>query len=597
MPERAHHSLSTHRRHGLRMKGEKPRHLKETLVRLWGMTSGNRRALATVIVFSCVAAAGTTFSPLLIGRAVSAVDAARPVAGILALLTALYLGVAGVTFFQHYLMATASSRVINHIRTVLFTRMKNLPLAFFARRTHGELMSRLTNDVDNVSVTISSSLTMLCTQVLSLAGIFCLMLFMSPLLTCIAMCGAGAVFALVKIITARTHELFARQQKILGRLNGQVEESVSAPDVVKAFCLEDGMIAQFERENDELCDVATRAQIWSGYLMPLANVINNVSYLSLAAVSGVLALKGILPLGTVTAFLLFIRNFTRPFVNIAGIYNEFQTAVAGLERIFDLMDEPPEQPDSPGALLLENPHGEIEFKNVTFGYDPATPVLKNISLRVPAGTRLALVGPTGAGKTTLVSLLTRFYDVDEGQILLDGHDLREYRRADLRRAFSAVPQDTFLFAGTVGANIAAFRENCTSEEIRAASKSAGAEKFIDRLPDGFDTMLTTGGPELSGGERQLVALARAAMNAAPISILDEATSSVDSLTEAQIHRAMGELARGRTSFIIAHRLSTVRDADCIALIDGGKIVELGTHAELMARDGLYAAAYRAQTLA
>ncbi len=578
------------------MAGEKPRHLKETLLRLWGMTSGNRRALATVIIFSCVAAGGTTFSPLLIGRAVSAVDASRPVVGILALLTGLYLGVAGVTFFQHYLMASASSRVINHIRTVLFSRMKNLPLAFFAHRTHGELMSRLTNDVDNVSVTISSSLTMLCTQVLSLGGIFCMMVFMSPLLTCIATTGAGAVFVLVKIVTARTHELFARQQKILGRLNGHVEESVSAPDVVKSFCLEERMIAQFERENDELCDVATRAQIWSGYLMPLANVINNVSYLSLAAASGVLALRGILPLGTVTAFLLFIRNFTRPFVNIAGIYNEFQTAVAGLERIFDLMDETPEPPDSPDARSLENPRGEIEFRNVTFGYDPDAPVLKDVSLRVPSGTHLALVGPTGAGKTTLVSLLTRFYDVDDGEILLDGCDLREYRRADLRRAFCAVPQDTFLFAGTVGANIAAFREGATPDEIRSAARSAGAEKFIDRLPDGFDTVLTSGGPELSGGERQLVALARAAMNAAPISILDEATSSVDSLTEAQIHRAMGELISGRTFFIIAHRLSTVRDADCIALIDGGKIVELGTHDQLMAQDGLYAAAYRTQTL-
>ena len=576
------------------MEVVKPKNMKGTLSRLWDLTKGPRGGLKWILLFSALASGSAILSPLLIGLVVNQIDARKPAVWLLTLLLGLYVADALVRFLQRFFMASVGQKVILHIRKSLFGAVKKLPLSFFDGRQHGELMSRLTNDVDNISTTISDSLTQLMLQGFTVAGIFFIMLYLNVILTGVALVSVVLVFVLTRTVTKHTRKLFARQQAILGKLNGHVEESISGLTMVKAFCREEQMTADFEKSNGEFCEVAEQALIWSGFLMPLMNVINNLDYVCIAVVSGVLAVKGMISVGMISSFLLYSRQFARPFVEIANIYNNFQTAVAGAERIFEILDEEPEPEDSADVLPLEHPRGGIIFEHVTFGYDEKKPVLQDVCLEIRAGMRVAVAGPTGAGKTTLINLLTRFYDVDEGRILLDHHDLRDYRMRDLRSAFGVVLQDTALFELSVKENISYGREGIPFEKIREAAETAGADAFIRRLPNGYDTVLVQGGAALSQGERQLLTIARAVLADAPILILDEATSSVDTMTEQRIRKAMLAVTKGRTSFIIAHRLSTIRDSDLIILIDGGKIAEQGTHEELMRLDGKYARMYKTQ---
>ncbi|HPE95554.1 MAG TPA: ABC transporter ATP-binding protein [Bacillota bacterium] len=574
---------------------ERPKDMKGTLRRLWTLTKGHRQGLGTVMLLSAFACAAVIIPPLVIGKTIEAIEGGSAARALTAALAAVYICDWLARFLQQYLMAAAAQRLVYRIRSALFASMIKLPLSFFDKHRHGELMSRLTNDVESISTTLSNSLSQLMTYSFTVVGIFAVMLFLSPYLTAVALIGVGLIFLITRAVTKRTRKLFASQQRTLGRMNGTVEENVSGLNVIKAFCRTERSRSEFTKCSAELQHISTKALIWSGLLMPMTNVINNLGFVAVSVVSGILAVNGMITVGMISSFLLYVRQFTRPFVEIANIYNNFQTALAGAERVFEIMDEKHEPPDAPDALPLENIRGFVEFRDVVFGYDEKLPILQGFSLKIPAGTKAAIVGETGAGKTTLINLLTRFYDVQGGMILLDGHSICDYRRHDLRNAFGTVLQDTALFAESIRENICCGRKNVTDGQLRAAAKAAGADSFIERLPDGYDTVLEQGGAELSQGERQLITIARAMLTDAPLLILDEATSSVDTVTEQKIRAAVLNLTAGRTSFIIAHRLSTVRSSDVIIVMDHGTVAEKGTHTALMAQNGLYAQMYRAQT--
>lgn len=555
----------------------------------------NRKGLSWILCLSVLSSLSVIISPIVIGKALNILNVNEPVGAMLLILAVLYLADWLIRFLQQFLMALIGPKIVCRIRTMLFEHFTTLPVSFFDRNQHGELMSRLTNDVDNISTAISNSLSALMTSVFSIVGIFCIMVGISPLLTMISLGGAGLIVVLIRIVTGYTQKYFSGQQRALGKMNGQIEEIISGENIVKAFCLEENVITQFEEYNEELYRISARAQIWSGYLMPLTNVINNLSYVGISVAGGILAVNGTISLGMISGFLLYVRQFLRPFVDIANIYNDLQAALAGAERILDILDEIPEPQDEKGKLPLILTEGEIEFRKVGFGYTSENQILRDISVKIPAGMKIAIVGSTGSGKTTMINLLLRFYDIDEGEILLDGHDLRKYEMRGLRNAFGVVLQDPVLFTMSIRDNIAYGRQNAEFGEIEAAARAVGADAFIQQLPNKYDTILTQGGMELSQGERQLLTIARAVFADAPILILDEATSSVDSVTEQKIQKAVQKMTEKKTSFIIAHRLSTIRDAGFIIVLEHGRIVEVGNHDELLRKNGRYASMYRAQT--
>lgn len=573
----------------------KPKHTRATVRRLWGLTRGQRGGLAVSFALSGLMAASPVLGPLVIGQAVDLIGAGEPAHAACALLLALYVGDWLVRTVQGALVNAVGQLVVFGVRTDLFAAFSRLPLSYFDARSNGDLMSRVTNDVDNILGTLSTSLSELMQLVFTVAGMLVAMLVLDLRLTGVAVAGVALILAFARFVGVRTRPLFVRQQRVLGRLNGHIEESVGGLALVRAFGREEAAIRAFDEANDAYTATAVKAQIWSGYLMPVTNVASNLTFVGVAVVGGMLAAQGAIDLGLVASFLLYARQFTRPFVNVAGIYNTLQSALAGAERVFEVMDEEPEPPDAPDALPLDRPQGHVRFREVSFGYDPARPVLQDVDLDVTPGTRVAVVGATGSGKTTLVNLLVRFYDVDAGAVELDGVDVRRYRRRDLHRAFGVVLQEPALFEATVTENICFGRPGLGRAEAERAARAVGAHGFVERLPDGYDTVLVHGGAALSQGERQLLTIARAMVTDAPIFVLDEATSSVDTVTEQRIRRAVLDLTRGRTSFVIAHRLATVRDSDLIVVMDGGRIVERGTHDELVARGGIYAAMWEAQT--
>ncbi|MCR8631309.1 ABC transporter ATP-binding protein [Paenibacillus radicis (ex Xue et al. 2023)] len=570
----------------------KPKNFKGTLKRLWFYMGKERKWLSIVFLFILINSAITLSAPYLIGVSVDAMAESSGVnfklleIMIIALVVA-YIADGLLTFLQGWLMAGVSQRIVMHLRRALFEKLQKLPLSYFDSRRHGEIMSRLSNDIDNVSNTLSQSIAQLMSGSIAIVGSLIMMLVLSPTLTLASLITVPLVYLLARTITKRTSVLFKEQQVQLGKLNGHVEETISGIHVVKAFNHEDKAIKEFDEVNARLCEVGVKAQIWSGFLMPLLAVINNIGFTAVAVVGGVLAVKSLITVGIIASFLSYSRQFVRPLNEIANIFNILQSGVAGAERVFEVLDEQEEPEDSPEAIVLDNPKGQVVFENVSFGYRPDVLILKNVSFVSDEGSSTALVGPTGAGKTTIVNLVTRFYDVTGGRILIDGIDIKQYTRDSLRKAFGIVLQDTYLFSGTIKENIKYGKSDATDEEIEAAAAMANADAFIKRLPNQYDTMLSENGGNLSQGQRQLLAIARVILAKPSILILDEATSSIDTRTELHIQDALLNIMNGRTSFIIAHRLNTIRDADTIMVIDRGAIVEKGAHDPLIREQGTY----------
>jgi len=579
---------------------DKPHNLYGTIKRLWKYFGNERKLLIFLILLSIFDTSIVLAVPYALGRAVDAISLSNASVNfsllsiIITVLCAVLVIDGVISFMQSWLVAGVSQRIIQSFRTTLFEKLQKLPIVFFDTNTHGDLMSRLTNDIDNVSTTISQSTVQVISGILTVVGSIILMLILSPMLTVAAVITLPLSFIGTRLIAKKTAPFFKKQQEELGTLDGHLEETISGLRVVKAFNHEDEVIDQFENLNQRLLKVGLKAQIWSGFLFPLMNVLNNLTLAIVSLAGGYLAINGAISIGIITSFIGYSRQFSRPLAEFANVFNTIQSAAAGAERVFEILDQKEEAKDVAGAKELTAPKGDVVFENVSFYYREDVPIIKNVSFEVKSGSSIALVGPTGAGKTTIVNLLARFYDVNSGRILIDGTDIREYTRESLRKSFGIVLQETYLFSGSVRDNIKYGNPYATEDEVIAAAKIANAHRFISRMPNGYDTVLTESGSNLSQGQKQLLAIARAVLINPSILILDEATSSVDTRTELNIQKAMLNLMNGRTSFIIAHRLSTIRDANTIVVIDNGEIVERGNHESLLKLKGVYYNLYFSQ---
>jgi ATP-binding cassette subfamily B protein len=513
---------------------------------------------------------------------------------IVLILVGLYLVSALFGYIQQFIMAGVAQRTVYDMRRDVSKKLARLPLKFYDGRTHGEIMSRVTNDVDNIASTLQQSLTQIITSLVTIVGIVIMMLTISPLLTLITVVVLPLAFLVTRIIAPRAQKHFAEQWKNLGELNGHVEEMYTGHTVVKAFGHERKAIEKFNGVNEKLYAASWRAQFVSGLLFPLMTFVNNIGYVAVAVVGGIMVTRRAIQIGDIQAFIQYSRQFTMPIAQTANIANILQSTIASAERVFELLDEPEEVPDATNAKVLSAPRGEVRFDSVRFSYKEEEPLIEDMNIDVKQGQTIAIVGPTGAGKTTLVNLLMRFYEIQGGRITVDGVDIREVRRGNLRCVFGMVLQDTWLFNGTIRDNIAYGRSSVTDEEIHQAAVAAHADHFIRTLPDGYATVLNEDASNISQGQRQLLTIARAILIDPAILILDEATSSVDTRTEVLIQKAMAALMKGRTSFVIAHRLSTIREAETILVMNHGRIIETGNHRELLARGRFYAELYNSQ---
>ena len=577
--------------------GQKAKDVKGTFNKLLKFYFREAKSLFAVIVLLLAETAIVVSGPYLIGKSIDALDNGVDFSLVYTfalILAAIYIGGWILNTAQGIIMNAVSQRIVRTLRKALFDKFQKLPLTYHDTHTHGELMSRLTNDIDNISVTIAQSTTQLVSAAIMIFGSLIMMLLLSVYMTLAALITVPLVFLLTKFVAGKSRKMFKGQQKELGILNGAIEEAIGGQKIIKAFHMEQKIIDKFDETNKELLTYSISANIWSGILMPFMNVITNLGYVCVAFVGGILTINNIISVGIIGSFTAYSRQFTFPLNNIAGMFNSLQSALAGAERVFEILEESEEPEDTEDAVDIGIPKGDVRFDHVTFAYVPGVNVLKNVSFEVKAGQKIALVGATSAGKTTIVNLLTRFYDATDGIVYIDGIDIKNYKRESLRRAFSVVLQDTCLFTGTIADNIRYGRPEATDDEIAEAAKTANADVFIRRLKNGYNTTVKGDTDSLSQGQRQLLAISRAALCQSPILILDEATSSVDTRTELHIQEALLRLTAGCTSFVIAHRLSTIRDADVIMVVKDGGIEESGSHDELIAKNGLYAQMYNSQ---
>ena len=588
---------------------EKSKDFKGSMRKIIHCIAQYKIAVFFVMIFAASSTVFSVIGPKILGKATTAlaqglmakvygtggIDFAY-IGKILLVVVGIYVLSAILSFCQGWIMTGVTQKVCYSLRKQISEKINRMPMKYFESRTYGEVISRVTNDVDTLGQGLNQSITTIITSIATLIGVLVMMLSISPLMTVIALVILPVSAALIAVVVKRSQKYFRSQQEYLGHINGQVEETFGGQNIIKVFNKEEEIVEEFDRLNDVLYDSAWKSQFLSGMMHPIMMFVGNLGYASVALVGGLLAARSVITIGDIQAFIQYVKNFTQPIMQIAQVINQVQSMAAAGERVFEFLEEEEESQNVEHAAALdkETLRGEVAFSHVSFGYDPEKVIIHDFSAKVKPGQKIAIVGPTGAGKTTMVKLLMRFYDVNSGEIRLDGHDIRDYNRRDLRDAFGMVLQDTWLFNGTIMENIRYGRLDAADEEVIAAAKAAHADRFIRVLPGGYQMELNEGADNVSQGQKQLLTIARAILADNKVLILDEATSSVDTRTETRIQKAMDNLMRGRTSFIIAHRLSTIRDADLILVMRDGDIVEQGRHEELLAKGGFYADLYNSQ---
>jgi ATP-binding cassette subfamily B multidrug efflux pump len=589
------------------MPGEKAQDFKGTMRKLIRYLSKYRAALIVVMLFAVASTVASIVGPKILGNATTklfegvmaelsgsgSIDFGA-IGNIILLTLGLYVASALFSYVQGWIMANVSTNIAYRFRRDISEKMNRLPFKYFDRTTQGEVLSRITNDVDTVNQTLSQSLTQIITSTVTFVGVLVMMFSISWLMTLAALIIVPLSMVAAGSIIKQSQKYFKQQQDYLGHVNGHVEEMYGGHVVMKAFNGEQKSLARFDQFNNTLYDSAWKSQFLSGMMMPIMRFIGNLGYVVVTILGGVLAIRNAITVGDIQAFIQYVRSFTQPITQIANISNVLQQTAAAAERVFEFLEEEEEVPDTTDPVMPESIQGEVEFDHVQFGYLPETTVIQSFCATAEPGQKIAIVGPTGAGKTTMVKLLMRFYDVNAGTIRVDGHDIRDFRRGDLRCMFGMVLQDTWLFNGTIMENIRYGRPDATDEEVIAAAKAARVDHFVHTLPEGYQTVINEEVSNISQGQKQLMTIARAFLADPKMLILDEATSSVDTRTEVLIQDAMKDLMKGRTSFVIAHRLSTIRNADLILVMNEGDIVEQGTQEELLARGGFYAELYNSQ---
>ena len=589
------------------MPVEKAKNFKGSIGKLFAYMKQYHAAVAVVILCAIASTVFSVIGPDILGKATTelsngllakiqgtgSIDFTK-IGQILLFVLGLYLLSILFSFVQGWLMTGVTQKVCYRMRKDISEKIDRMPMAYFESRTYGEVLSRITNDVDTLGQSLNQSITQIITSVATMVGVLVMMLRISPLMTLIAVVILPISVTLISLVVKKSQKYFKQQQEYLGHINGQVEETYAGHTVIQAYNKEKDMVQQFQETNDTLYHSAWKSQFLSGLMQPIMMFVGNLGYAAVALSGGLLAIRGTITIGDIQAFIQYVKNFTQPMQQIAQVLNQVQSMAAASERVFEFLEEAEEVQTAEHPLELANVEGNVDFQHVSFGYQPEQCVIHDFSAKVKSGQKIAIVGPTGAGKTTMVKLLMRFYDVSGGAILLDGHDVRDFDRHKLRESFGMVLQDTWLFQGTIMENIRYGRLDATDEEVIAAAKAAHADSFIRQLPDGYQMELNEDASNVSQGQKQLLTIARAILADNRVMILDEATSSVDTRTEIQIQKAMDHLMEGRTSFIIAHRLSTIRNADLILVMKDGDIIEQGSHDELLAKNGFYADLYRSQ---